>query len=56
MASSSSAVAVADTLIGIKVQFNDATSRFKLPLRDLGSNVFEDKVRLGLIVCTPNNR
>ncbi|KAI0455017.1 hypothetical protein F5B21DRAFT_473440 [Xylaria acuta] len=42
---SSSATANADTLITLKVNFDGATRRFKLPLRDLGSNTFEDKVR-----------
>ncbi|KAI1749822.1 hypothetical protein F4782DRAFT_511631 [Xylaria castorea] len=42
---SSSATATADTLITLKINFDGATRRFKLPLRDLGSNTFEDKVR-----------
>ncbi|KAI0870329.1 hypothetical protein GGS24DRAFT_475569 [Hypoxylon argillaceum] len=42
---SSSATATADTLISLKVNLNGSTRRFKLPLRDVGANVFEDKVR-----------
>ncbi|KAI1738043.1 hypothetical protein F4680DRAFT_460138 [Xylaria scruposa] len=42
---SSSTTATADTLITLKVNFDGATRRFKIPLRDLGSNTFEDKVR-----------
>ncbi|KAI8946494.1 hypothetical protein F4801DRAFT_61089 [Xylaria longipes] len=42
---SSSATATADSLITLKVNFDGVTRRFKLPLRDLGSNTFEDKVR-----------
>lgn len=34
-----------DTLIVVKVQLQDSTRRFKLPLRDLGPAVFPDKVR-----------
>lgn len=33
-----------DTLITVKVIIRDTTRRFKLPLRDLGANVFPDKV------------
>ncbi|KAI3326708.1 hypothetical protein HD806DRAFT_487931 [Xylariaceae sp. AK1471] len=42
---SSSATATADALINLKVNLDGATRRFKLPLRDLGVNVFEDKLR-----------
>ncbi|KAJ8120737.1 hypothetical protein ONZ43_g2634 [Nemania bipapillata] len=45
---SSSATATADTLISLKVNLDGTTRRFKLPLRDLGANVFEDKVRASL--------
>ncbi|KAI0433552.1 hypothetical protein F5Y09DRAFT_328930 [Xylaria sp. FL1042] len=46
MASSSvPAVPTADTPINLKININGTTRRFKLPLRDLGANVFEDKVR-----------
>ncbi|KAI0390538.1 hypothetical protein F5Y17DRAFT_468839 [Xylariaceae sp. FL0594] len=48
MASSSSMGVGADTLITIKVQFNNATSRFKLQLRDLSSHIFEHKLRAHL--------
>ncbi|KAH8157148.1 hypothetical protein CIB48_g11098 [Xylaria polymorpha] len=41
---SSSATAAADTLITLKINFDGATRRFKLPLRDLGPNTFEDKI------------
>ncbi|KAI0101760.1 hypothetical protein GGR51DRAFT_529272 [Nemania sp. FL0031] len=41
----SSATATADTLISLKVNHDGTTRRFKLPLRDLGANVFEDKLR-----------
>lgn len=41
----SSAPATPDTLVTLKVNFQGSTRRFKLPLRDLGVNVFEDKVR-----------
>lgn len=34
-----------DTLIIVKIQLNSNTRRFKVPLRDLGANVFPDKVR-----------
>ncbi|KAJ8130314.1 hypothetical protein O1611_g3318 [Lasiodiplodia mahajangana] len=42
---SSSATATADTLISLKVNLDGTTRRFKLPLRDLGANIFEDKLR-----------
>ncbi|KAI8630004.1 hypothetical protein F5Y19DRAFT_474950 [Xylariaceae sp. FL1651] len=42
---SSSPTTTADTLINLKVNLDGATRRFKLPLRDLGANVFEDKLR-----------
>ncbi|GAP91199.1 putative zz type zinc finger domain-containing protein [Rosellinia necatrix] len=45
---SSSAAASADTLINLKVNIDGVTRRFKLPLRDLGANVFEDKLRAHL--------
>ncbi|KAI1808162.1 hypothetical protein F4811DRAFT_559428 [Daldinia bambusicola] len=41
----SSSVATPDTLITLKVNFDGATRRFKLPLRDLGPNTLEDKLR-----------
>ena len=36
-----------DTLIVVKIQLQGqgSTRRFKVPLRDLGANVFPDKVR-----------
>ena len=34
-----------DTLIVVKIQLQNSTRRFKVPLRDLGANVFPDKVR-----------
>jgi next-to-BRCA1 protein 1 len=34
-----------DTLIIVKVQFQANTRKFKIPLRDLGAQVFPDKVR-----------
>jgi next-to-BRCA1 protein 1 len=34
-----------DTLIVVKIQLNGANRRFKVPLRDLGANVFPEKVR-----------
>ncbi|OJJ43374.1 hypothetical protein ASPZODRAFT_136220 [Penicilliopsis zonata CBS 506.65] len=34
-----------DTIITIKVLYNDSTRRFKLPLRDLGARVFPEKLR-----------
>jgi hypothetical protein len=33
-----------DTLITVKVLYNDNTRRFKIPLRDLGARVFPQKV------------
>ncbi|KAJ4360878.1 uncharacterized protein N0V89_001446 [Didymosphaeria variabile] len=36
-----------DTLIVVKIQLQGATRRFKVPLRDLGANVFPDKVHPG---------
>ncbi|KAI0538816.1 hypothetical protein GGR58DRAFT_466878 [Xylaria digitata] len=42
---SSSVATTADTLINLKVNLDGTTRRFKLPLRDLGANVFEDKLR-----------
>ncbi|KAJ2979790.1 hypothetical protein NUW58_g7111 [Xylaria curta] len=47
---SSSATATADTLINIKVNLDGSTRRFKLPLRDLGANTFEDKLRAFLSI------
>ncbi|KAI1350891.1 hypothetical protein F5Y01DRAFT_305061 [Xylaria sp. FL0043] len=43
--SSAAAVPTADTPINLKININGTTRRFKLPLRDLGANVFEDKIR-----------
>ena len=44
-APSSSANAVTpDTLITIKVSFNDSLKKLKLPLKDLGADVLPDKV------------
>ena len=34
-----------DTIVTLKVNFQGGTRRFKLPLRDLGPNSLEDKVR-----------
>jgi next-to-BRCA1 protein 1 len=34
-----------DTLITVKVLFDETNRRFKLPLRDLGARVFPLKVR-----------
>ncbi|KAI1270075.1 hypothetical protein F5Y18DRAFT_2859 [Xylariaceae sp. FL1019] len=45
MASSSVNPTTADTLISLKVNLDGVTRRFKLPLRDLGAQVFEDKLR-----------
>ncbi|KAI0002753.1 hypothetical protein F4779DRAFT_602843 [Xylariaceae sp. FL0662B] len=42
---SSSSVATPDTLITLKVNYDGVTRRFKLPLRDLGVNTLEDKLR-----------
>ncbi|TGJ85183.1 hypothetical protein E0Z10_g3578 [Xylaria hypoxylon] len=42
---SSSVATTADTLINLKVNLDGTTRRFKLPLRDLGANVFEDRLR-----------
>ncbi|KAI1273495.1 hypothetical protein F5Y07DRAFT_391270 [Xylaria sp. FL0933] len=42
---SAAAVPTADTPINLKININGTTRRFKLPLRDLGANVFEDKIR-----------
>ncbi|KAI1429170.1 hypothetical protein F5Y12DRAFT_710384 [Xylaria sp. FL1777] len=42
---SSSVPPTADTPINLKISIDGATRRFKLPLRDLGANVFEDKLR-----------
>lgn len=39
-----SAATNSETLITIKINFDGATRRLKLPLKDLGINVFEDKV------------
>ena len=39
-----SSAANSETLITIKITIDGATSRHKLPLKDLGINVFEDKV------------
>lgn len=33
-----------DTLITIKILYDGATRRLKMPLKDLGVHVFEDKV------------
>lgn len=35
-----------DTLVTVKVLYNDANRRFKIPLRDLGARVFPQKVRV----------
>ncbi|CAJ2502828.1 Uu.00g102220.m01.CDS01 [Anthostomella pinea] len=48
MASSSAAAATSDTLVTLKVQLDGAPRRFKLPLRDLGANTLEDKLRCHL--------
>ncbi|KAI0142270.1 hypothetical protein GGR57DRAFT_495699 [Xylariaceae sp. FL1272] len=45
MASSSTNATTSDTLISLKVNLHGTTRRFKLPLRDLGAQVFEDKLR-----------
>ncbi|KAI0910021.1 hypothetical protein F4823DRAFT_391788 [Ustulina deusta] len=42
---SSSVGTTADTPINLKINIDGTTRRFKLPLRDLGANVFEDKLR-----------
>jgi next-to-BRCA1 protein 1 len=34
-----------ETLIAVKVAIGTNNRRFKLPLRELGANVFESKVR-----------
>ncbi|KAI1303440.1 hypothetical protein F5Y03DRAFT_385061 [Xylaria venustula] len=52
MASSSAAV-TGDAPINLKINFNGTTRRFKLPLRDVGANVFEDKIR-GLLNISPD--
>ncbi|GAW16254.1 hypothetical protein ANO14919_056770 [Xylariales sp. No.14919] len=49
---SSSVATTADTLINLKVNFDGTTRRFKLPLRDLGANVFEEKLRAFLHIPT----
>jgi hypothetical protein len=36
---------MADTQIVVKIQVHGANRRFKVPLRDLGANVFPEKVR-----------
>ncbi|KAI8962879.1 hypothetical protein F5Y11DRAFT_321285 [Daldinia sp. FL1419] len=41
----SSSTALPDTLITLKVNFDGATRRFKLPLRELGPNTLEDRLR-----------
>ncbi|OTB16664.1 hypothetical protein K445DRAFT_316944 [Daldinia sp. EC12] len=41
----SSSAATPDTLITLKVNFDGATRRFKLPLRELGLGTLEDKLR-----------
>lgn len=41
----SSAPAHHDIIVTLKVNFQGGTRRFKLPLRDLGPNTLEDKVR-----------
>lgn len=38
----------ADTLVTIKVNIDGVARRFKLPLRDVGINVLEDKVSLSV--------
>ncbi|KAI1810281.1 hypothetical protein GGS20DRAFT_568184 [Poronia punctata] len=50
MAAPPSAVPAADALVSIKVAYCEGTTRFKLPLRDLGIHAFEDKVRAFLNV------
>lgn len=40
-----------DTLIVVKIQLQGTTRRFKVPLRDLGANVFPDKVRCDAAVA-----
>ena len=40
----SSSAATPDTLITLKVNFDGATRRFKVPLRELGLGALEDKV------------
>lgn len=44
----SSSAATPDTLITLKVNFDGATRRFKLPLRELTVASLEDKVRRAL--------
>ncbi|KAI1497107.1 hypothetical protein F5X99DRAFT_34059 [Biscogniauxia marginata] len=44
----SSSATTPDTLITLKVSFDGITRRFKLPLRDLGVNSLENKLRLFL--------
>ncbi|PSR91976.1 hypothetical protein BD289DRAFT_496919 [Coniella lustricola] len=51
----SSSPATPDTLVTLKVNFQGSTRRFKLPLRDLGVNVFEDKIRAFLYISPEAN-
>ncbi|KAF2758311.1 hypothetical protein EJ05DRAFT_475638 [Pseudovirgaria hyperparasitica] len=41
-----------DTLITIKVALEGSNRRFKIPLKDLGANVLENKLRAGLAIPT----
>jgi next-to-BRCA1 protein 1 len=38
-----------DTLITVKVAINGSNRRFKLALRDLGANIFPQRVRISLL-------
>ncbi|KAI0971566.1 hypothetical protein F4678DRAFT_472526 [Xylaria arbuscula] len=49
---SSSATLNGDAPINLKINFDGTTRRFKLPLRDVGANVFEDKIRGLLNIST----
>ncbi|KAF3760565.1 hypothetical protein M406DRAFT_282310 [Cryphonectria parasitica EP155] len=51
----STSPATPDTVVTLKVHFQGSTRRFKLPLRDLGVNVFEDKIRAILCISPEAN-
>jgi hypothetical protein len=49
MASQAPVTTTPDTMITVKVNIDGTVRRFKLPLRDVGVNTFESKVRFPLL-------